>query len=73
MFYNQSYIILGSSSLAVCIGSGINPPNVKKFKNADAFIVGTFFKRNGKWQNELDKNRIIEMLDAVQQLKTGDM
>lgn len=60
---------LGNSSMSVCIGSGISPSNVHLFRNADAFIVGTYFKKDGKWQNELDKDRIKKLLDAVNELK----
>ena len=62
--------VLGSSSMSVCIGSGISPSNVKLFRNADAFIVGTYFKKDGKWQNGLDKDRIKNLLDAVISLKS---
>ncbi len=55
--------------MSVCIGSGISPSNVQLFKNADAFIVGTYFKKDGKWQNELDIDRIKKLLDAVNELK----
>ena len=58
------------SGLPICIGSGISPGNVNKFRNADALIVGTFFKKGGKWQNELDENRIKEMMAAIENLNT---
>ena len=55
--------------MSVCIGSGISPANVKLFRKADAFIVGTYFKKEGKWQNELDKERIRKLVEAVTRLK----
>ena len=62
------YISVGSD-LPICIGSGITPTNVHSFRNVDAFIVGTFFKKDGMWQNELDENRIIKMMAAIDDLK----
>ena len=55
--------------MPICIGSGISPDNVEKFRNAYAFIVGTYFKKDGKWQNELDENRISQLLDNIEKLK----
>ena len=55
--------------MPICIGSGISPDNVEKFRNAYAFIVGTYFKKDGKWQNELDEQRINSLLEAVESLK----
>ena len=55
----------GESDLPICIGSGINPNNVRSFRNVDAFIVGTYFKKDGKWQDELDENRIFKMMAAI--------
>ena len=55
--------------MPICIGSGISPDNVEKFRNASAFIVGTYFKKDGKWQNELDENRISQLLDNIEKLK----
>lgn len=62
---------LDGSALPICIGSGITSFNVDAFKNADAFIVGTFFKKDGKWKNELDENRIIKMLKAMENLRSN--
>ena len=56
--------------MSICIGSGINPNNVTLFRNADAFIVGTYFKKDGKWQNDLDKDRIKRLSDALMSLKS---
>ena len=55
--------------MPIFIGSGINPTNVGRFKKADGFIIGTFFKKEGKWQNELDEQRINSLLEAVERLK----
>ena len=64
------FFILGPSSLPICIGSGVKALNAIRFRHADAFIIGTFFKKHGMWQNELDKNRISEMMEAIKKLKT---
>ena len=55
--------------MPIFIGSGINPTNVGRFKKADGFIIGTFFKKERKWQNALDEKRINGLLKAVESLK----
>ena len=56
--------------LPVLIGSGIDPENVSDFKRANAFIVGSYFKEDGRWQNPIDKKRVEKLLRAVQPLRT---
>jgi len=54
-----------AARIPVAIGSGIQPENARDFASADAFIVGSYFKRNGDWRNELDDHRIRKMCAAV--------
>ena len=58
--------------MPICIGSGITPENAKDFKIADAFIVGSFFKKGGKWQNALDQHRISQMVMAIENLSMSE-
>lgn len=57
-----------ASSLPVLIGSGITPPNVKAYRQADGFIVGSWIKKNGDWKEEPDPRRVEEMVKAVRNL-----
>ncbi len=57
-------------AIPVLIGSGITSDNFKKyFEFADAFIVGSFFKKDGKWNNEIDKSRIEKLIKEADQLR----
>ncbi len=59
-----------STSLPVIIGSGITPENIEEFWQwADAFIVGSYFKREGDWKNSVDENRVIKMMKKIQILR----
>ena len=52
--------------LPVFVGSGITAENLKTYLPfADAFIVGSHFKRGGRWENPLDPDRIRRLLDAL--------
>jgi len=37
------------SNLPVLIGSGVTPENVHLYSSADALIVGSYFKKNGRY------------------------
>lgn len=54
--------------LAVVVGSGVTPQNVRGFRSSTALIVGSYFKKDGHWANDLDRGRILEMIDAVRSL-----
>jgi membrane complex biogenesis BtpA family protein len=58
------------SHLPVIIGSGITPENINKFfPFADAFIVGSYFKRDGNWKNSPDPQRIKRLMETIHQLR----
>lgn len=45
--------------LPVILGSGVDDKNIAEFwLKADGFIIGSFFKREGKWRNEVDRRRV---------------
>ncbi len=47
------------AGLPVLVGSGITADNLADYYPlADGFIVGSYFKRNGHWANDLDRERI---------------
>lgn len=56
-------------SLPIIVGSGINADNITDyFPLADGFIVGSYFKIDGKWQNPPDKERIKKLLEKIPEL-----
>jgi hypothetical protein len=55
--------------IPVLIGSGIDPGNVTDFKLANGFIVGSYFKVDGKWQNRIDENRVEKLLKSVETIR----
>ncbi len=55
-----------STNLPVLIGSGITIDNAAQyFGISDAFIVGSWFKKDGYWKNALDKTRVEAFMKAV--------
>lgn len=59
-----------SVNIPVLIGSGIDKDNIHNYwEFADGFIIGSSFKRNGSWENEVDAQRVKEFMQIVKRLK----
>ncbi|VDK49810.1 unnamed protein product [Anisakis simplex] len=61
--------VLHRTLLPVFIGSGVTSENMDAFIDADAFIVGSFFKKGGHWENDLDESTICSFMEKVRQIK----
>lgn len=49
----------------VLVGSGVTPEGFPAIvENADAFIVGSYFKKDGYWQHEPDPARLSALMEA---------
>ena len=58
--------VYAATRLPVLVGSGLTAENLPDYLPvADAFIIGSFFKRAGHWENPLDPGRIHRLLDAL--------
>lgn len=54
----------------VVVNTGVRAHNVKEqLSIADAAIVGTFFKKDGIFENSVDTNRVIELMTEVRALR----
>jgi membrane complex biogenesis BtpA family protein len=59
-----------STNLPLIIGSGITVANIENYWDfADAFIVGSEFKFEGKWENPISAERVSLFMDKVQELR----
>lgn len=55
--------------IPVLIGSGITAENLKDYyAHADGFIVGSYFKKDGDWKNDLDLERIKSLVQERNRL-----
>ena len=57
-------VVKDTVNIPVFIGSGVSAENISKFKFADGLIIGSEFKKNGFWRNELDEDRIKQIVNA---------
>jgi membrane complex biogenesis BtpA family protein len=56
----------------VVVNTGVNADNVREqLSIADAAIVGTFFKRDGKFENTVDPERVRLLMGEVKALRDG--
>ena len=55
-------------ALPVLVGSGANPDNVADYAAADGIIVGSYVKRDGRWNNPLDVDRVAAFARAFRAL-----
>ncbi len=54
----------------VFVNTGVNLGNVhEQLSIADGCVVGTFFKRDGQFYNEVDEARVKSLMDKVKQLR----
>ena len=55
----------------VFVNTGVNPGNVaEQLAVADGAVVGTFFKRDGVFENEVDGERVAQLMSQVRALRT---
>ena len=60
-----------ATRLPLLIGSGLDARNLADhFPVADAFIVGSAFKRDGKWQEAVDIDRVRAFMDELRRLRS---
>lgn len=60
------------TDLPVLTGSGITPENIGKYWNyADGFIVGSWIKTNGWWENPVSQERLRLLMEKVNELRKG--
>jgi membrane complex biogenesis BtpA family protein len=56
--------------LPVILGSGLNASNLADFHpSADGFIVGSYFKRDGYWANDIDRGRVERFMETLNKLR----
>jgi membrane complex biogenesis BtpA family protein len=55
----------------VVLGSGVDSDNISGFyQSADGFIIGTYFKVDGKWADTVDERRVQALMDVVKKLRS---
>jgi membrane complex biogenesis BtpA family protein len=65
-------IVAGHTHLPILIGSGITPANLHKFfAKADGFIVGSYFKKNGRGENQVETKRVNAFMRQFNTLSKG--
>lgn len=58
--------VAAAVTVPTLVGSGITAENIATFSNADAFIVGSSIKQDGRWMNPIDLERTHALVKAFQ-------
>jgi len=53
------------SNLPILIGSGITSENCSSYNKAHGFIIGSYFKDQGYWENEINYEKVKEFMIRV--------
>lgn len=61
--------VKNSIGIPVIIGSGVTVDNLEEYMTVDAMIVGSHFKCNGHWYNEVDRSRVAKFMDRISSLR----
>jgi membrane complex biogenesis BtpA family protein len=65
-------IVRRNADLPILIGSGATPENLHRvYLKVDGFIVGSYFKKDGKADNLVDENRVKAFTDALAKKRKG--
>lgn len=61
--------LTGAVNLPILIGSGVTVDNFELYKDADAFIIGSHFKNDGIWWNNLEEARIKRFMEKINDVR----
>lgn len=62
--------VRATTALPLLIGSGATPENINRiFDKADGFIVGSYFKKEGKGNNFVEEDRVRRFVSRVKELR----
>ena len=63
-------IVKKTVDIPVLIGSGITLENINKYlKDADGFILGSYFKEDGKWYNPVSSDRVSKFVKKFESIR----
>ena len=59
-------VVKESINIPILAGSGITAKNVTQyFEYCDALIIGSYFKKDGKWSNPIDQDKINALMKKI--------
>ena len=63
-------IVKKQVKIPVLVGSGVTIKNIESYLTiVDGLIVGSYFKKGGFWENELDYERVRKFMDKVKNIR----
>ncbi|XP_046573325.1 uncharacterized protein F13E9.13, mitochondrial-like [Haliotis rubra] len=65
--------VLNAVNVPVLVGSGVTTANISQYKSAHGLIVGSHFKRDGHWANEIDQDRLKKFMEQVKAVRENKL
>lgn len=62
--------ICSESNRIRSIGSGVTEENMETYLDANALIVGSYFKKDGYWGNSVDVQKTKAFMNKIRALRT---
>lgn len=60
---------VAATKLPVWVGSGITPENIASYPGAQGLIVGSWLKRQGEWENPINRDRAARIVKAFKEVR----
>lgn len=64
--------VIDAIDIPVLVGSGVTLENVHKYVHANALIVGSYFKTDGYWFNDLEQVRIEKFMRHIRSMRENE-
>ncbi|XP_026888225.1 uncharacterized protein F13E9.13, mitochondrial isoform X1 [Electrophorus electricus] len=61
--------VVQAARLPVLTGSGVTIDNVEHYLDANAMIIGSYFKKLGRWDNDVDPERVRRFMEKIHSLR----
>jgi len=55
--------------IPVLVGSGVTVENLQTYSAANGLIIGSYFKTGGNWENDLDPDRVMSVMEESRKYK----
>ncbi|EFX83456.1 hypothetical protein DAPPUDRAFT_301873 [Daphnia pulex] len=61
--------VANSVEIPIMAGSGVTSSNLSTYAGAHALIIGSDFKRHGRWDHDIDVNRVKQLMETVDRIR----
>lgn len=67
--FREMQILKEHTRIPVLVGSGVNSNNFEQFLNANAMVIGSYFKQDGHWSNPLVFDKVNAFMSKIERMR----